>query len=480
MDEQKKKPKPKKPKIPRTPMPEQDPNERRRNFSEVPFGYTPEMAKLEASRCTQCKKPKCIQGCPVDVKIPEFIKLIAEGKFIESAWKLKETNALPAVCGRVCPQETQCEEICILGKKQEPVAIGRLERFAADYERNQGKVQIPEIASSTGKRVAIVGCGPAGLTCAGDLIKLGHDVHIFEALHAPGGVLVYGIPEFRLPKAIVYAEVDYLKSCGVSLHLNAIIGKMHTVLELIEELEFDTVFIGTGAGAPAFMRIPGENLTNIYSANEWLTRTNLMRAYQFPEADTPIHKGRIVCTIGGGNVAMDSARTALRLGADRSIVVYRRTRKEMPARDEEIHHAEQEGVEFHFLTAPVKYEPDDEGKVKEMRCIQMELGEPDASGRRRPVPIDNSEFGIPCDTVVVAIGNLANPIVPDTTPGLELNKWGNIEADAETGATSIPGVYAGGDIVTGAATVIEAMGAGKKAARAMHAYLTQAQAPAAK
>ncbi len=460
----------KKQKIPRQPMPEQEALVRARNFDEVPFGYSPETAMLEASRCLQCKKPKCIEGCPVNVKIPEFIALVAEGDFSGAARKLKETNALPAVCGRVCPQESQCEAKCVVGKKGEPVAIGRLERFAADYERNQGEVSKPQMAPPTGKKVAIVGSGPAGLTCAGDLVKLGHEVTVFEALHKTGGVLVYGIPEFRLPKAIVQAEVDYLQSLGVKVVVDYVVGMLDTVDELLEK--FDAVFVGTGAGLPMFMNIPGENLNGVYSANEYLTRSNLMKAYLFPEYDTPIVKGKKVAVFGGGNVAMDSSRTALRLGAEKSYIVYRRSRVEMPARDEEIHHAEQEGVELVLLANPLSIVGNDSGWVSGVECIRMELGEPDESGRRRPVPIEGSEFILEVDMVVVAIGNGPNPLVPNTTPGLELTRWGNIQADEESGQTSRKGVFAGGDIVTGAATVIMAMGAGKKAAVAMHEYLT--------
>ncbi len=463
--------KPKKEKVPRHKMPEQDPKIRIRNFNEVPTGYTEELAIAEAKRCIQCKKPGCIAGCPVDVNIPGFIALIAEGKFMEAALKLKETNALPAVCGRVCPQEDQCEKVCILGKKGEPVAIGRLERFAADYERRSGKVAVPPRTQPNGKRVAVVGAGPAGLTIAGDLVKLGYDVTVFEALHKAGGVLVYGIPEFRLPKAIVEAEVDYLKKLGVKIVTNAVIGRIQTVDELFAE-GFDAIFLGVGAGAPVFMNIPGENLSGIYSANEYLTRSNLMKAYRFPEYDTPIARGKNVAVIGGGNVAMDSVRTALRLGADNATIVYRRTDVEMPARIEEVHHAKEEGVQFKLLTNPVEYIGNQEGWVTGMRCQQMELGEPDDSGRRRPVPIRGSEFVIPVDTVVVAVGTMANPIVPATTPGLETNRWGYIVTKGDSGETSRKGVYAGGDIVTGSATVILAMGAGRQAAKAIHGYLS--------
>jgi glutamate synthase (NADPH) small chain len=463
--------KPKKEKVPRHKMPEQDPKVRVTNFNEVPTGYTEETAIAEAKRCIQCKKPGCIAGCPVDVDIPGFIALIAEGKFIESALKLKETNALPAVCGRVCPQEDQCEKLCILGKKGEPVAVGRLERFAADYERQAGKISIPKPAKPIGKRVAVVGAGPSGLTIAGDLVKLGYDVTIFEALHKAGGVLVYGIPEFRLPKAIVEAEVDYLTKLGAKIETNAVIGRLKTVDELFAE-GFDAVYLGVGAGAPVFMNIPGENLSGIYSANEYLTRSNLMKAYRFPEYDTPIVRGKNVAVIGGGNVAMDSVRTALRLGADNAFIIYRRTEVEMPARIEEVHHAKEEGVQFKLLTNPVEYIGSKEGWVTGVKCLQMELGEPDDSGRRRPVPVKGSEFVIPVDTVVVAVGTMANPIVPATTPGLQTNKWGYIVVKDESGLTSREGVYAGGDIVTGAATVILAMGAGRLAAKAIHGYLS--------
>jgi glutamate synthase (NADPH/NADH) small chain len=457
-------------KIPRQKMPGQEPKERIKNFKEVPFGYTPQMAMAEAKRCLQCKKALCVGGCPVEVKIPEFVQSIAQGDFIGAAKELKKTNSLPAVCGRVCPQEDQCEKVCVLAKKYQPVAIGNLERFAADYEREQGEVEIPEIAPPTGKKVAIVGSGPSGLTVAGDLIKLGHQVTIFEALHKAGGVLVYGIPEFRLPKTIVQAEVDYLIKLGVEVKSSQVIGKLHTIDELFEQ-GYHAVFIGTGAGLPNFMNIPGENLNGVYSSNEYLTRSNLMKAYDFPEYDTPIFSGKNVVVLGGGNTAMDSVRTALRLGAENGYIVYRRSKTEMPARIEEIHHAEEEGVQFHFLTTPIKYIGNEGGWVTAMECLRMELGEPDASGRRRPVPVQGSNFIMEVDTVVVAIGNSSNPLVPQTTTGLEVNKWGNIIADPETGQTSRKGVWAGGDIVTGGATVILAAGAGKKAARDIHRYL---------
>ncbi|HIE03638.1 MAG TPA: NADPH-dependent glutamate synthase [Candidatus Latescibacteria bacterium] len=453
--------------IPRQRMPEQDPQVRVRNFWEVPLGYTPELAVMEAERCLQCKNPQCVKGCPVEVDIPGFIRLIREGDFLGAARKIKETNNLPAICGRVCPQETQCEKFCVLGRRYEPVAIGRLERFAADYEREHG-YDPPSLPSPTGKKVAVVGSGPSGLTAAADLAKIGHKVVIFEGLHVPGGVLVYGIPEFRLPKSIVQAEVDFVRSLGVEIRTDWVIGKIRTVDELLEE--YDAVYIATGAGAPTFMNIPGENLNGVYSANEYLTRVNLMKAYQFPEADTPVRRGRRVVVVGGGNVAMDAARTARRLGADVT-VIYRRSRAEMPARLEEVHHAEEEGVKFQFLTNPVRYIGNDEGWVVAAECVRMELGEPDSSGRRRPVPVPGSEFTIEVDQVIVAIGTHANPLVPSTTRDLKLNERGYIVVDPETGATSREGVFAGGDIVTGAATVIEAMGAGKRAARAIDAYL---------
>ena len=460
-------------KAPRQPMPEQPPEERVKNFDEVPLGYSEEQALTEASRCLQCKKPKCVAGCPVAVDIPGFIGLIREGEFAEAARKIKETNVLPAVCGRVCPQEDQCEAVCVLGKKGEPVAVGRLERFVADWERERGQMQKPATAPPTGMKVAIVGSGPAGLTCAADLAKLGHDVTIFEALHEMGGVLVYGIPEFRLPKRILKIEVEALKELGVKLQTSAVIGKLDTIEELMNEEGFDAVFVATGAGLPTFMGIGGENLLGVYSANEFLTRSNLMRAYEFGgAADTPIARGKRVMVIGGGNVAMDSARTALRLGAEKVILAYRRSRDEMPARAEEIHHADEEGVDFHLLTVPVEFLGDEDSWVRAAVMQKMELGEPDDSGRRRPVPIEGSEYETPIDVAVVAIGAGANPLISSTTPGREVNRWGYIVSDPETGATSIPGVYAGGDIVTGSATVIAAMGAGRRAAAAIHEYLT--------
>jgi glutamate synthase (NADPH/NADH) small chain len=456
-------------KVPRQKMPEQEPKVRARNFDEVPFGYPPELAEMEASRCLQCKKPKCIEGCPVEVEIPAFVKLISEGDFAGAARRLKLRNSLPAICGRVCPQEDQCEKVCIVGKKDEPVAIGRLERFAADWERTKGEVTLPEKAPATGKKVAVVGSGPAGLTLAGDLILKGHEVTVFEALHKPGGVLIYGIPEFRLPKSIVQAEVNYLEKLGVRVVCNCVVGRIETIDELLQE--YDAVFLGLGAGLPQFLNVPGENFCGIYSANEYLTRSNLMKAYLFPKYDTPIARGKNVVVFGAGNVAMDSARTALRLGADTVRIVYRRSRDEMPARIEEVHHAEEEGVQFYLLTAPVKFLGDDNGWVTGVECLQMELGEPDESGRRRPVPVQGSEFRLECDMAVVAIGAGANPLLPTQTPGLELNKRGYIVADLETGKTTKPKVWAGGDIVTGSATVILAMGAGRKAANSIHDFL---------
>jgi len=455
----------------RVPMAEQSAGERIKNFKEVPLGYTEDEAVEEAKRCLQCKKPACMGGCPVEIDIPAFINLVAEGKFSEAAKKIKETNSLPAICGRVCPQEIQCESKCVIGKKGEPIAIGRLERFVADWERAQGKVEAPPRPKSRNKKVAVVGSGPAGLTVASDLVKLGYGVTLFEALHKTGGVLVYGIPEFRLPKAIVQAEVDFVESLGVEIKTNALIGKLHTIQELMDS-GYDAVFIGIGAGGPMFMNIPGEELNGVYSANEFLTRSNLMKAYLFPEYDTPIKKNKKVAVVGAGNVAMDSVRTAIRLGADEVYLVYRRSEKEMPARNEEIERAKEEKAIFKLLTNPVRIISDERGWVKAMECIQMELGEPDASGRRRPIPIKGSEFIIDVDAVIMALGTNANPLLPQATPGLELNKWGYITADEETCQTSIKGVYAGGDIVTGSATVILAMGAGRKAARAIDKYLT--------
>jgi glutamate synthase (NADPH/NADH) small chain len=461
---------PKKEKIPRQPMPEQPPDVRRQNFDEVPHGLTPELAQKEAERCIQCKDPRCVKGCPVEIDIPGFIKLIKEGDFEGSIRKLWEMNALPAVCGRVCPQEVQCEGLCIIGKKEEPVAIGNLERFAADYQRQHGRDILPPKADPTGKKVAVVGCGPAGLTVAGDLILKGHEVTIFEALHAPGGVLVYGIPEFRLPKEIVFSECNYLERLGVKIELSQVIGRSETVDELFER--FNAIFLGVGAGLPVFLKIPGEHFIGVYSANEYLTRSNLMRAYEFPKYDTPIVRGKNVATFGGGNVAMDSARTALRLGADNSYIIYRRSRTELPAREAEVHHAEEEGIQFLLLSNPTRFLGNEEGFLTGVECLKMELGEPDASGRRRPVPMPGSEFLVEIDTAVISIGSGANPLLTQSTPGLTLNKWGNIVADPKTGKTMKPKVWAGGDIVTGAATVILAMGAGRLASNSMHDFLT--------
>ena len=470
MNEKPSEKKKKKERKPRVPMPEQDPQVRSRNFEEVPLGYSAEQAQAEAERCLQCKKPLCLKGCPVNVDIPGFIALIVAGKYAEAARKIKETNCLPAVCGRVCPQETQCEALCVLGKKWEPVAVGRLERFVADYERERGLIELPERTAPTGKKVAVVGCGPAGLTVAGDLILLGHEVTIFEAFHKPGGVLMYGIPEFRLPKVIVEKEVDYLRRLGVTIELNQVVGKSITVDELLEEEGFDAVFVGVGAGLPYFMGIPGENLGGVYSASEYLTRSNLMRAYAFPHYDTPVVHGKTVCVIGGGNVAMDSARTARRLGAENAYIVYRRSREEMPARAEEVHHAEEEGIILKLLSSPIEYLGDERGMVRQARCQEMELGEPDDSGRRRPVPKEGAEFTIDTDLVIVAIGSGANPVLTRQTKNLELNRRGYIVTN-EAGRTSREGVWAGGDIVTGSATVILAMGAGKAAAKDIHQYL---------
>ncbi len=440
------------------------------NFDEVALGYTEEQAVREAERCARCKNSPCIQGCPVEVDIPVFVELIRQGDFLGAIGKIKEKNVLPAICGRVCPQEDQCEKLCVLGKKFEPVAIGRLERFVADYEAANAEIVVPPRPVSTGKKVAVVGSGPAGLTLASDMAKMGHSVTIFEAFHKAGGVLVYGIPEFRLPKAIVQREVDFVLSLGVDLRLNEVVGRTTTVDELLSD-GYQAVYIAVGAGLPRFMNIPGENYNGVYSANEFLTRSNLMKAYRFPEYDTPIKRGKYVAVVGGGNVAMDAARTALRLGAEHVYNIYRRSRQEMPARQEEIANAIEEGIDIRFLTNPIAILGDEAGWVRAIECLEMQLGEPDESGRRRPVPIEGSEHTIDVDVVVMAIGNGANPLLPLATPGLETNKWGYIIADEATGETSRKGIYAGGDIVTGSATVILAMGAARKSARAIHNYL---------
>jgi glutamate synthase (NADPH/NADH) small chain len=462
-------------KIPRQPIPARDPADRIDDFNEVNLGFAEALVQLEAQRCLECKRPACVTGCPVEVKIPDFIHMIKNKEYIAASKLIKQDNVLAAVCSRVCPQSDQCEGSCILTKRDESVAIGALARFVTDYERTHGDL-IPEaipLGQKTGKKVAVIGSGPAGLACAGDLIRLGHDVTVFEAFHEFGGVLIYGIPEFRLPKEIVREEVDALVALGVEFKPNTVIGVTYTIDELMEEEGYHAVFVGVGAGLPNFMNIPGENLVGVYSANEFLTRVNLMKAYQFPKYDTPVIdcKDKQVAVIGGGNTALDSARIALRLGAKKSSIIYRRTSKEMPARLEEIEHAKEEGIDFQFLKAPVAFMGDEQGWLKAMRIIQMELGEPDQSGRRRPVPIKGSEYDEPVDLVIVAIGNGSNPIIQRTTDDLEFNRWGNICVDEESMATSKPGVYAGGDIVTGGATVILAMGAGRQAARAIDAYL---------
>jgi glutamate synthase (NADPH/NADH) small chain len=477
-------------KIPRQVMPEQEPTQRKNNFAEVNLGFTEELAKMEALRCIQCPKPTCIEGCPVGVKIGEFIALVAEGDFLGAADKMKEDNLLPAICGRVCPQEEQCEIKCVVGKKNDPVAIGRLERFVADFERETVGIRTPKLKPKTGKKVAIVGSGPAGLSCAGDLIQMGHDVTVFEALHELGGVLIYGIPEFRLPKEIVKEEIDSLRNLGVEFVKNAVIGFTDTIDELMQKWAssssegmdsttspaqggYDAVFIAVGAGLPYFLNIPGENLNGVYSSNEFLTRVNLMKAYRFPEFDTPVFNcwDKNVAVFGGGNTAMDAVRTSKRLGAKNAYIIYRRSDVEMPARAEEINHAKEEGIEFILLSNPVEFLKDESGWLKSVKLLKMELGEPDSSGRRRPVPIEGSEYELSIDMAVIAIGNGSNPIIQKTTPGLDFNKWGNILVDDETMKTSKKGVFAGGDIVTGGATVILAMGSGRKAAKAIDKFL---------
>ena len=456
---------------PRLKKPEQDAMLRVRNFSEVSYGYDGELAVAEAGRCLQCKKPACVGGCPVGVDIPGFVGLIAESKFAEAAQCIRLRNALPAICGRVCPQDQQCEKVCLLGKKGEPLAVGALERFAADFERETDQVTLPRRAPKTGRRVAVVGSGPAGLTLAADLGVQGHSVTIFEALHKAGGVLVYGIPEFRLPKSIVESETGNLRRLGVKFELNSIVGKLYGLQELFD-LGFDAVYIATGAGLPGFMGLPGENLCNVVSANEYLTRVNLMKAYLFPDYDTPAPQGRRVAVVGGGNVAMDCARTAIRMGAREATIVYRRTRDEMPARDEEIEHAEQEGVRFNYLTGPVGYVGDEQHWVRQLQAVRMKMGEPDESGRRRPIPIDGSDFLLDVDLVIVAVGAGPNKVLFEDAAGLERTSRGYIRTFTESGRTSVPKVWAGGDIVTGAATVILAMGAARQAADDMHAYLS--------
>ncbi len=456
--------------VQRREMPKQPPHIRRRNFREVALGYTADLAVAEARRCLQCKKPICVEGCPVEINIPAFIKKIAEQDFAGSIRILKGKNCLPAICGRVCPQEEQCEKICILSKKGAAVAIGRLERFAAEWEATQGQIEIPPLANRTGKKIAVVGSGPAGITVAGDLALLGHDVTIFEALHEAGGVLTYGIPEFRLPKAVVRREINYIQKLGVKLVTDYVVGKIRSLDQLLEQ--FAAVFIGSGAGLPWFMNVTGENFNGVYSANEYLTRMNLMGGFLFPDSSTPIKKHRRVAVVGGGNVAMDCARTAMRLGAEEVHIIYRRSRQELPARLEEVENAEEEGIIFQMLTLPVKLIADIQGWLKEIECQRMKLGEPDQSGRPRPIPIEGSEFVTPFDACIVAIGNSPNPLIPKSTPDLQISKRGTIMVDEKTGKTSKDRVWAGGDIVSGAATVILAMGAGRIAARSMHEYLS--------
>ncbi len=458
--------------IPRQDMPEQDALLRSTNFLEVNLGFTPEQAVIEAQRCIECASPTCMDGCPVNIKIPDFIQLICKEDFVGAAEKIKEDNSLPAICGRVCPQETQCEQVCVVGKRFEPVAIGRLERFVADYAMEHGSDTTPvfQKPEPSGQKVAIVGSGPAGLAVASDLIKEGHEVTVFEALHEFGGVLVYGIPEFRLPKAILREEVANLETKGVKFIKNFIVGRTMTIQELMNDEGYDAVFLGLGAGLPRFMNIPGENLNGVYSANEFLTRSNLMRGYEFPEWDTPLYRAKHAIIVGGGNTAMDAVRTAKRLGADEASIVYRRSEEEMPARNEEIHHAKEEGVKFMNLVNPIEFIGDEQGSVVAAKCLRMELGEPDDSGRRRPIPMEGSEFVMDVDMVVIAVGNGSNPLISQTTPEIETNKWGNIVAD-DDGRTSMEGVFAGGDIVSGGATVILAMGAGRKSAAAISEYL---------
>ena len=452
-------------------MKQQDPKIRITNFKEVPLGLTEEMVESETKRCIQCENPLCVSGCPVNIKIPQFINLLKERKFKKALYKIKEDNLLPAICGRVCPQETQCEKMCILGKKGEPIAIGHLERYIADWEMKNNLKECPDCAAPKGVKVALIGAGPAGLVCAGELAMRGYDVTVFEAFHAGGGVLIYGIPEFRLPKDIIKSEIETLEMLNVKLEYNAIIGKILTIEDL-KDMGFKAFFIGVGAGLPIFLNVPGLSLNGVLSANEFLTRSNLMKAFRFPKYDTPVKIGKFVTVIGGGNTALDSARTAIRLGAEQVTIVYRRSEEEMPARMEEYHHALEEGIKFQFLTNPVRFIGDKNENVSQMEVIKMKLGEPDESGRRRPLRIEGSEYMIDTDTVIIGIGTRANPILTKSIPELKLNKWGYIETD-ENGQTNLEGIFAGGDIVTGAATVITAMGAGKKAAHAIDHYLQE-------
>jgi glutamate synthase (NADPH) small chain len=464
-------------KVPRQHMLEQPPLLRATNFTEVNLGYSEELARQEALRCLECAKPQCTNDCPVGVKVKDFVQLIVAGDFLGAAAKIREDNVLPAITGRVCPQEDHCEGGCLMGKKVQPLGIGYLERFVADYEQRHLNISNLPKPPFTGKKVAIVGSGPSGLTAAGDLVQKGHQVHVFEALHTPGGVLVYGIPEFRLPKQIIREQIDYMRAMGVEFETDVVVGKTVTLDELLEEEGYDAVFVGTGAGLPQFMNIPGEHLNGVYSANEFLTRINLMHAYEFPNYDEPmldLH-GKNVAVIGGGNTALDAIRSALRLGAAKAYVIYRRSEAEMPARKEEVKHAQQEGIEFRVLTNPIEFLSDGKGWLNAVRCMRMELGEADASGRRRPVAVEGSEFDIPLSVAVIAIGTGANPLIQSTTPGLNTNKRNYIEADVMTQRTSRKGVFAGGDIVTGSATVILAMGAGRRAAKSIHEYLSTGQ-----
>ena len=457
--------------VPRVGMPLQDPQERIHNFNEVALGYTEEMAVIEANRCLMCKKPVCVEGCPVEIDIPAFIEKIQNKDFRGAYDEIKQDNALPAICGRVCPQESQCEKLCVLGKKFEPVAVGRLERYVADIALKEDNFKPTGKYSVTKKeKVAIVGSGPAGLTVAGDLVQMGYGVTVFEAFHVFGGVLVYGIPEFRLPNQIVEAEISYLETLGVEMVTNYVVGRSATIYDLFDQ-GYSAVFLGTGAGLPSFLKVPGENANGIFSSNEFLTRNNLMSGYKFPEYDTPMYCGKRVAVFGGGNTAMDSVRSSLRLGADKAMILYRRSEAELPARQEEYENAQEEGVEFHFLVSPLSFDADENGWVKSVKLQQMELGEPDDSGRRRPVPIEGKIYDLEIDTAVIAIGTRPNPLLLRTTPELETTRWGTVVVDESTMLTKMEGVYAGGDIVTGGATVISAMGAGKVAARAIDAYI---------